>query len=72
LLEDTGEAVRRAGRRRGWEEVAERTVRRSGMNVSRVTGSVFVPAVRGRDLDDLAKRAAQGSLDVFDALLELD
>jgi hypothetical protein len=72
LLEDTGEAVRRAGRRRGWEEVAERTVRRSGMNVSRVTGSVFVPAVRGCDLDDLAMRVAQGSLDVFDTLLELD
>jgi hypothetical protein len=42
------------------------------MNVSPVTGSVFVPAVRSRDLDDLAVRLAQGSLDVFDALLELD
>jgi hypothetical protein len=72
LLEDTGEAVRRAGRPRGWEEAAERAVRESGMNVSPVTGSVFVPAVRSRDLDDLAVRLAQGSLDVFDALLELD
>jgi hypothetical protein len=72
LLQDGGEAVRRAGRRIGWEEVAERAVRRSGMNVSRSTGAVFVPAVARRDLEVLTLRLAQTSLDVLEVLLELD
>jgi hypothetical protein len=64
--------VRRAGSPKGWEEVAERAVRRSGMNVSCTTGTVFVPAVARRDLEALTLRLAQSSLDVLDALLELD
>jgi hypothetical protein len=72
LLEDGGEAVQLSGRPVGWQEVAERAVRRSGMNVSRVTGAVFVPAVGGRDLDDLAVRLARASLEVLEALVELE
>jgi hypothetical protein len=72
LIEDGGEAVWRAGSPKGWEEVAERAVRRSGMNVSCTTGTVFVPAVARRDLEALTLRLAQSSLDVLDALLELD
>ena len=72
LLEDGGEAVRRAGRPTGWEDVADRTVRRSGMNVSHSTGVVFVPAVARRDLESLALRLARSSLDVLEALVELD
>jgi hypothetical protein len=72
LLEDGGEAVRIAGRPPGWEDAAERAVRRSGMNVSHATGTVFVPSVGGRDLDDLALRLARASLDVLEALVELD
>jgi hypothetical protein len=72
LLDDGGEAVRRAGYPVGWEDVAERAVLRSGMNVSRATGGVFVPAVGGRDLDDLAVRLARASLEVLEALVELE
>jgi hypothetical protein len=72
LLADGGEAVRRAGRPKDWEDVAERVVRRSGMNVSRSTGAVFVPAVARRDLEALTLRLARSSLDVLEALLELD
>lgn len=72
LLSDRGEAVRRAGPARGWSDIAERAVRRSGMNVSPATGAVFVPAVGACDLDDLARRLGSGSLDVLEALVELD
>ena len=72
LLHDGGEAVRRAGRRTGWADAAESSVRRTGMNVSPTTGTVFVPAVGDRDLDELARRVASASLDVLEALVELD
>ena len=71
LLDDGGGATRRAGRRRGWFDAAERAVRRSGMNVSRM-GVVFVGANERRDLEGLALRLAQASLDVLEALVELD
>ena len=71
LLDDGGGATTRAGRRHGWLEAAERAVRRSGMNVSR-TGVVFVGANERRDLEALALRLAQASLDVLEALVELD
>lgn len=70
-LDDGGGAVARAGRRQGWLDAAERTVRRSGMNVSR-TGVVFVGANDRRDLEALALRLAHASLDVLEALVELD
>ena len=71
LLDDGGGATTRAGRRRGWLEAAERAVRLSGMNVSR-TGVVFVGANERRDLEALALRLARTSLDVLEALVELD
>jgi hypothetical protein len=71
LLDDCGGATTRAGRRHGWLDAAERAVRRSGMNVSR-TGVVFVGANEHRDLEALALRLAQASLDVLEALVELD
>jgi hypothetical protein len=72
LLTDRGEAVVRSGRPAGWTDTAERVVRRTGMNVSPTTGAVFVPAAGARDLDDLVLRLARASLDVLEALLELD
>jgi len=72
LLEDGGESVRRAGSPSGWAAAAEQAVRRSGMNVSASTGAVFVPAVGARDLDDLAARLARASLEVYEALVELE
>ena len=70
-LDDGGGAIARAGRRHGWLDAAERTVRRSGMNVSGA-GVVFVGANERRDLEALAFRLAQASLDVLEALVELD
>jgi hypothetical protein len=72
LLDDRGEAVRRAGRRTGWRDAAERAVLREGMNLAPETGAVFVPGVIGRDLDGLALRLARSSLDVLEVLFELE
>jgi hypothetical protein len=72
MLDDQGEAVRRAGRPLRWREAAELAVLREGMNLAPETGAVFVPAVVGRDLDGLAPRLARSSLDVLEALLELE
>ncbi len=72
LLDDRGEAVHRAGRPAGWATAAEAAARREGMNVSPTSGAVFVPAVGRVDLDDLAHRLARCSLDVLQALVELD
>ncbi len=68
------EAVRRSGRPRGWLDAAERAVEPSGMNIARRTGAVFVPGWdNGRsDLERLTNRLAQASLDVYEALLELE
>jgi hypothetical protein len=71
VLDDCGGATARAGRRQGWLDAAERAVRRSGVNVSR-SGVVFVGANERRDLESLAIRVAQASLDVLEAILELD
>lgn len=73
MLDDGGAAVARSGRPRGWADFAERAVEPSGMNVSRTTGVVFVPAWdNGRDdLEQLTHRLARASLDVLEALLEL-
>ena len=72
LLDDRGEAVRRAGRPAGWVTAAEAAARRHGMNVSPATGAIYVPAVGRSDLDDLAQRLARSSLDVLQALVELE
>jgi hypothetical protein len=74
MLDDRGEAVRRSGRPRGWLDAARRAVAPSGMNVARTTGAVFVPGWdNGRsDLERLTHRLARASLDVYEALLELE
>ena len=72
MLDDRGEAVRRAGRPPGWRAAAEHAVLHRGMNLAPESGTVFVPAVVGRELDDLALRLARSSLDVLETLLELE
>ena len=70
-LDDGGRAVEKAGvRDRRWLDVAERVVAAAGFNVNR-RGVVFVPIVAGRDVDVLARRLAETSVDVYAALLEL-
>jgi hypothetical protein len=68
LLSDRGRAVEKAGRPPGWREAAERAV--EPMNLDR-RGAVFVPAVAGRDLDDLVVRLADASRAVHEAVLVL-
>jgi len=68
-IDDRGEAVRRAGVPPGWLAVARRAVKAHAMNVNRA-GVVFVQAVEGRDIDTLARRIADTSAAVYDALLE--
>lgn len=70
-LDDDGAAVALAGKRPGWLDVASAVVAREGFNVNR-RGVVFVPAVEGRDIGDLARRLAETSRAVYLALLELD
>jgi hypothetical protein len=71
-LDDGGRAVEKAGvGGRGWLPVAEEVVAAQGFNVNR-RGVVFVPVVAGRDLDELARRLAATSVDVYSALLELE
>jgi hypothetical protein len=69
-IHDDGEAVRRAGAPPGWLDAARRTVDAHALNVNRA-GVVFVQAVEGRDIDELARRIADASAAVHDALLEL-
>jgi hypothetical protein len=69
LLTDRGRAAEKAGKPQGWREPAEWAAQ--PMNVDRA-GAVFVPAVAGRDLDDLVVRLADASRAVHEALLVLD
>lgn len=71
-LRDDGRAVELAGRRAGWQDAAAGAVNAFGLNVNR-TGVVSVPAVEGGvDRDWLTRRVAEASLEVYDALLELE
>jgi hypothetical protein len=71
-IDDAGAAVARAGRPRGWLEVAGEVVEAFALNVNR-RGVVFVPAVEGGvDRAWLAGRVADCSAAVYEALLELD
>jgi hypothetical protein len=71
-LDDGGRAVEKAAvGGRGWLPVAERVVAAEGFNVNR-RGVVFVPVVAGRDIEELARRLAATSVDVYSALLELE
>lgn len=69
LISDEGRGVAKAGKPSGWREVAERAG--APMNVDRSL-TVFVPAVEGRDIDDLVVRLADASRAVHEALLALD
>jgi hypothetical protein len=69
-LDDDGAAVRLAGARPGWLEVATEVVARASLNVNR-RGVVSVPAVEGRGIDALVGRVAQASRAVYLALLEV-
>ena len=62
-IDDDGVAVakaRAAGTTRRWLDVAQRVVAEDYLNVNR-RGVVFVPAVVGRDIDELAARVARAS-----------
>ena len=72
MLDDRGATIAKAGRPAGWHQAAEGAVRPSGMNVARTTGALFVPAVEGRDLEDLTARLARAALEVYEAIVALD
>ncbi len=69
-LSDDGAAVELAGKRRAWFDAAQQIVAADGFNINR-RGVVFVPAVEGRDIDDLCARLCESSRRVYLALLEL-
>ena len=69
VLSDQGRAVEKAGKATGWREAAETAG--LPMNVDR-QGTVFVPVVDGRDIEDLVVRLADASRAVHEALLALD
>ena len=72
-LSDSGAAVRKAGidrLSRRQREAAALAAASEGMNVSGL-GAVFVPAVEGRDIADLAFRLADASRAVHEVLVEL-
>jgi hypothetical protein len=71
-LDDRGEAVRRAGKPRGWLEIADRIVAEEGMNVNRA-GVIFVAYGQrsGHDVEEITGRLADSALDVYDKLLEV-
>ncbi len=71
-LDDRGDAVGKAralGASPAWLETAERIVAEERFNVNR-SGVVFVPAVEGRDIAQLAYRLADCAYAVHSALLE--
>ena len=68
-LSDRGRAIAKSGKPRGWREAAEWAV--EPMNIDR-QGVVFVPVVAGRDLDELARRLADASRAVHEAVLGLE
>ena len=71
-LRDDGRALELAGRPAGWREAAAAAVGTFDLNLTR-TGVVFAPAVEGGiDRGWLARRVAEASLAVYDALLELE
>ena len=70
-IDDGGRAVSGAGKPAGWFERAQEIVEEHALNVNR-SGSVFVPAVEGRDIYALVMKVAESSVAVHAALLELD
>jgi hypothetical protein len=71
-LRDDSRAVDLAGRPDGWRERATAVVDEFDLNLSR-SGVVFVLGVEGGvNREWLARRVAEASLAVYDALLELE
>src|SRR5690242_16205072 len=70
-IDDGGRAVSAAGKPSGWFARAQEVVAEHALNVNR-GGSVFVPAVEGRDIHALVAKVAETSVAVHAALLELD
>ena len=68
VISDQGRGVAKAGKPEGWLGVAEPAA--EPMNVDR-SGNVFVPAVVGRDLQDLVVRLADASRAVHEAVVGL-
>ena len=69
VVSDRGRAVEKAGKPSGWHEAGGLAC--LPMNLDR-QGTVFVPAVEGRDLEDLVVRLADASRAVHEALLVLE
>jgi hypothetical protein len=71
LVSDSGRAVEKAGRPRGWYEVASTVVASDYLNLNR-RGVIFVPAVEGGvDVASFAARVGDLALGVYESLLEL-
>lgn len=71
-LSDDARAVELAGRPLGWRPCATEVVEAFSLNVNRA-GVVLVPAVEGGvDRNWLARRVAEASVVLYDALLELE
>jgi hypothetical protein len=69
---DDGGAVARAGRRRGWRDVADRLADGFVVNVTR-SGVVCLPVVPvGPPEDVVVRRIGEASLALYQDLLELD
>jgi hypothetical protein len=71
-ISDEGGAVERAGHPEGWRAVADRVAAERVVNVSR-PGAVSLPVVaKGPGFDEIARRVAEASLELYEELLELD
>lgn len=69
---DDGAAIVRAGRPRGWRDVAERVSQELVVNVSR-NGVVSLPVVRvGPPEEEIVNRIAEASVGLYQEVLELD
>lgn len=68
-IDDRGAAVSKAGKPRGWLDVARAVVAGDWLNVNRA-GVVFVGSFEGGDVASLAVRIGDCSLAVYGALLE--
>jgi len=68
-IDDRGTAIQKAGKPRGWLEVAQAVVHADSMNVNRA-GVVFVGSFEGRDVASLALRIGDCSLALYGELLE--
>ena len=70
-IDDRGRAAAKAGKPRGWLDLASEVVARDHLNINRA-GVIFVPAVEGGlDVGALALRVGDRSLALYEELLDL-